>query len=163
MMPKVENTLLEAHYPRGAPLRCPECNAPIDLTTALLEDWGDPARRLGCPRCGLWLVRNARTHIKWRPLLGSVVVCLLLLLGVIVWALPVMDDVWPRSMALVFLIVAGIAAAARSSIEPASSSAPSATGLWHARTLADAPAGAPRPGRSRPCPSSIAVSAGVLR
>ena len=109
-MPKVEYTLLEAHYPRGAPLRCPECNAPIDLTTALLEDWGEPARRLGCPRCGLWLVRNARTHIKWRPLLGSVVVCLLLLLGVIVWALPVMDDVWPRSMALVFLIVAGIAA-----------------------------------------------------
>lgn len=109
-MGEIEGMLLEERYPRDAPLRCPECNAPIDLTTALLEDWDDPARRLGCPRCGLWLIRNTRTSTDWGPLLGWGGLCLLPVLGVFVWALPSMDSLFARSITQTALIFTAILA-----------------------------------------------------
>lgn len=110
MMRKAESPLLEERYPRSAPLRCPECNAPIDLTTALLEDWDDPARRLGCPHCGLWLVRNTRTHTDWILLLRWGAVFLLLFLGALAWAVSFTDSLFARAIAQALLIGAAIVA-----------------------------------------------------
>jgi hypothetical protein len=49
---------------------CPDCGAAIDARTALCEDWRNPLRKLGCPECGLWLVRNERKRVRWVPLCG---------------------------------------------------------------------------------------------
>ena len=110
MMRTAESPLLEERYPRSAPLRCPEGNSSIDLTTALLGDWDDPARRLGCPHCGLWLVRNARTHTDWKQLLCWGVVLLLLFLGALAWAVSFMDGIFARSIAQALLIGAAVVA-----------------------------------------------------
>ncbi|MEE4301834.1 MAG: hypothetical protein V2J24_20520 [Pseudomonadales bacterium] len=34
---------------------CPECAARFRLSDALCDDWRDPDRALGCPRCGVFL------------------------------------------------------------------------------------------------------------
>ena len=54
---------------------CPGCGARIVAREALCDDWRDPTRSLGCPQCGLWLVRNGRMRVYW----GRLVPVLLLL------------------------------------------------------------------------------------
>lgn len=62
------DALLEREMPYWTRPRCPDCGAAIDARSALCEDWRDPLRRLGCPECGLWLVRNERKRVRWLPL-----------------------------------------------------------------------------------------------
>jgi ABC-type uncharacterized transport system permease subunit len=61
---------------------CTRCASPFSVSEALCEDWKDPEKSFGCPRCGTFFIRNM-TPTSWQSLVVSLVASLVgILVGV---------------------------------------------------------------------------------